>query len=55
MPSTPGMEQDLGVTDEHEALADFLGDSSATGTAYGADLTGTEWRSVYSARWHSGE
>ncbi|PTL71331.1 hypothetical protein C1I63_19100 [Rathayibacter caricis DSM 15933] len=44
-----------GMTDGHEALAIFVGDWSATGTAYGADLDGAEWRSVHSARWHSGE
>ncbi|MHA7241544.1 hypothetical protein [Arthrobacter sp. TMS1-12-1] len=39
---------------ENEALAVFLGDWSATGTAYGADLDGAPWRSVHSARWHTG-
>lgn len=42
------------MTHEHEALAVFLGDWSAEGTAYGADAEGGPWRSVHSARWHSG-
>jgi len=43
------------MADEHTALAVFLGDWSAEGTAYGADGEGSAWRSVHSARWHSGE
>ncbi|NQX14212.1 DUF1579 family protein [Microbacteriaceae bacterium VKM Ac-2855] len=42
------------MTDEQHALAVFIGDWSAEGTAYGADLAGSPWRSVHSARWHSG-
>jgi hypothetical protein len=48
-------EQDRRTADEHEALAVFLADWSATGTAYGADLSGGDWRSVQPAFWHSGE
>lgn len=43
------------MTDEHKALAIFIGDWSAEGTAYGADRQGSPWRSVHSACWHSGE
>lgn len=42
------------MTKENEVLAVFLGDWSATGTAYGADHEGAPWRSVHSARWHTG-
>ncbi|SDG51932.1 DUF1579 family protein [Microbacterium pygmaeum] len=45
------------MTDEQKALAVFLGDWSAEGTAYGNDGGGGEgspWRSIHSARWHSG-
>lgn len=42
------------MADEQKALSVFLGDWSAEGTAYGADGTGAAWRSVHSARWHSG-
>lgn len=46
----------------HERLAVFLGDWRAEGTSYGgeeqsaADPRGgaTQWRSIHSARWHSG-
>ena len=44
----------VGMGSEREALAVFIGDWSAEGTAYGADLKGGPWRSVHSARWHSG-
>lgn len=40
---------------EHERLAVFVGDWAAEGTAYGADLEGSPWRSVHTARWHSGD
>lgn len=43
------------MADEHRALAVFVGDWSAEGTSYGADQTGFPWRSVHTARWHSGE
>ncbi len=43
------------MTKEHMALAVFLGDWSAEGTAFGADRQGGPWRSVHSARWYSGE
>ncbi|MCI9856940.1 DUF1579 family protein [Microbacterium proteolyticum] len=43
------------MANEHEALAVFLGDWSASGTAYRADRQGSEWRSVHSARWHIGD
>lgn len=47
----------------HELLAAFLGDWHAAGTSYGGDEQTPEnprggaspWRSVHSARWHSGE
>lgn len=39
---------------EHERLAVFVGDWAAEGTAYGADLEGAPWRSIHTARWHSG-
>lgn len=42
------------MTDEHRRLELFTGDWWAEGTAYGADRSGAEWRSVHSARWHSG-
>jgi hypothetical protein len=42
------------MSSEHEALAVFIGDWSAEGIAYGADQEGGPWRSVHSARWHSG-
>jgi hypothetical protein len=48
---------------EHEALAVFLGDWYAEGTSYGGDdqtpdnprAGASPWRSVHSARWHSGQ
>lgn len=43
------------MAEQHEALRVFIGDWSAEGTAYGADGAGGPWRSVHSARWHSGE
>lgn len=43
------------VTSKHAALAVFLGDWTGEGTAYGADRVGAPWRSVHSARWHTGE
>lgn len=42
------------MTKEHTALAVFLGDWSAEGTAFGADREGGPWRSVHSAHWYSG-
>lgn len=42
------------MTEPHDALGVFIGDWSAEGTAYGADQQGAPWRSVHSARWHSG-
>lgn len=42
------------MAEQHEALAVFIGDWAAEGTAYGADRSGSPWRSVHSARWHSG-
>lgn len=45
----------VSMAGEQKALAVFLGDWSAEGTAYGTDGAGAEWRSVHSARWHSGE
>lgn len=46
----------------HEKLAIFLGDWHAQGTSYGGDgqssdnphVGATPWRSIHSARWHSG-
>lgn len=43
------------MAEEHRALSVFVGDWSAEGTAYGADEAGGPWRSVHTARWHSGE
>lgn len=42
------------MTHEHDALTVFLGDWSAEGTAYGADRQGAPWRSIHTARLHSG-
>lgn len=42
------------MADEHQRLEIFIGDWWAEGTAYGANLSGEEWRSIHSARWHSG-
>ncbi len=47
----------------HEKLAVFLGDWHAEGTSYGGDeqssanphAGATPWRSIHSARWHSGD
>ena len=47
----------------HELLTAFLGDWHAEGTSYGGDQQSPEnpragatpWRSIHSARWHSGE
>lgn len=47
---------------EHDALAIFLGDWQAEGTAYGGDdqsldnphAGASAWNSIHSARWHSG-
>ena len=33
----------------------FLGDWTAEGTGYNASGEGSPWRSVHSARWHTGE
>lgn len=49
--------------DPHEVLAVFLGDWYAAGTSYGGDgqspsnphAGATPWRSINSARWHSGQ
>ena len=49
--------------ERHELLAMFLGDWHAEGTSYGGDEQSPEnrhagaapWRSIHSARWHSGE
>lgn len=43
------------MANEQKALTVFLGDWAAEGTAFGADRQGAPWRSVHSARWHSGE
>ncbi|WP_144720401.1 DUF1579 family protein [Agrococcus jejuensis] len=43
------------MTNEHERLQAFIGDWWAEGTAYGADRQGSPWRSVHSARWHTGD
>lgn len=43
------------MTHEHAALGVFLGDWSADGTAYGSDREGSDWRSIHTARWHTGE
>jgi len=49
------MCQSLRMVEKHKALAVFLGDWSAEGTAYGTDRQGGPWRSVHSAHWNVGE
>lgn len=57
------MSEEPTDTQPHEKLAAFLGDWHAEGTSYGGEEQSsanphggaTPWRSIHSARWHSGE